>query len=466
MATIPRLIRKLGREAYNVYIVGGYIRDRVLNKEAKDYDFVIKGNAEEIAKLAAEKMGGSFVPFMAEKGTYRIVVGDEILDFTNLRGKDIYEDLAHRDFTINAMAIRLTDHFEFAYIIDPFGGLKDIKNRKIRHVADYTFREDPLRALRAVRFAATYKFDIDEATKAKIKEEAHLLKNVAPERIMNEIFMIIREKDSHKYLRLMEELSLMENIFEEVAKLKEVGKCYYQLINAWIHSIRAVEEYENIISSMRFPKDVEDLVSEYLEKPMSPGNKVKDIIKLGILFHDIGKADSIYIDVENRLHFYNHEIKGAEIIKKMASRMRIPKKETNLLKKLVLYHKKPLDYYIEGINNKTLFRFFYHLKDNAIGILLASLADYTASRLSFGKEEDIPRYENFITKLLKRYVEFKETEKPLLSPLDIILNFDVKDGKKLGQILYEIRKNRFYGEIKTKEDAVEFIKERMRVEKI
>jgi poly(A) polymerase len=132
----------------------------------------------------------------------------------------------------------------------------------------------------------------------------------------------------------------------------------------------------------------------------------------------------------------------------------------------VLYHKKPLDYYIEGVNNKTLFRFFYHLKDNAIGILLASLADYTASRLSFGKEEDIPRYENFIIRLLRRYVEFKETEKPLLSPLDIILNFDVKDGKKLGQILYEIRKNRFYGEIKTKEDAVEFIKERMRVEKI
>ncbi|MGB9779637.1 CCA tRNA nucleotidyltransferase [Caldanaerobacter sp.] len=466
MATIPRLMRKLGKKAYDVYIVGGYIRDRVLGREAKDYDFAVLGDAEEVAKLAAEVLGGKIVPFMAEKGTYRVLVGEEILDFTNLRGENIQQDLAHRDFTMNAMALRLKDYFEFEYIIDPFGGLEDIKSRKIKHVADYTFREDPLRALRAVRFAATYKFDIEEETKKKIKEEAHLLKNVAPERIMNEIFIIIKEKDSHKYLRIMEEMGLMENIFEEVARLKEVGKCYYQLVNSWIHSIRAVEEYENIINTMRFPKDVTDLLRDYLERPLSSENKVKDIIKLAILFHDIGKVESIYIDIENRLHFYNHEIKGAEMIKKMGTRMKIPRKEINLLKKLILYHKKPLDYYLEGVNNKTLFRFFYHLKDNVIGILLVSLADYTAARLSFGKVEDIPRYENFIIKLLRRYVEFKETEKPLLSPLDIILNFDVKDGKKLGQILYEIRKNRFYGEIKTKEDAIEFIKERMRVEKI
>nr|WP_273702583.1 hypothetical protein [Thermoanaerobacter sp. A7A] len=93
MATIPKLIRKLGKEAYNLYIVGGYIRDRILNREAKDYDFVVQEDAEKIAKLVAEKLGGTFVSFMAEKGTYRVVVGDEILDFTNLRGEDIYIDL-------------------------------------------------------------------------------------------------------------------------------------------------------------------------------------------------------------------------------------------------------------------------------------------------------------------------------------------------------------------------------------
>ncbi|MBE3591404.1 MAG: HD domain-containing protein [Thermoanaerobacter sp.] len=467
MATIPKLIRKLGKEAYNLYIVGGYIRDKILNREAKDYDFVVQEDAEKIAKLAAEKLGGTFVPFMAEKGTYRVVVGDEILDFTNLRGEDIYVDLAHRDFTMNAMAMKLTDYFEFEYIIDPFGGVTDIKNRKIKHVGVMTFKEDPLRALRAVRFAATYKFDIDEGTKAKIREESALIKQVAPERIMNEIFIILKEKNSHKYLRMMEDLKLMENIFEEVAKMKEVGKCYYHLTNAWIHSLKTVEEYENIINSMRFPKDVYDIVSEYLDRTLSANNKVKDIIKLGALFHDIGKPESIYIDTENRIHFYNHEKKGTEIVKKIAARMKMPRKETTLLNKLVLYHMKPLIYYVNGgPTNKSLFRFFSELKDDSIGVLLLSLADFTATRLNLGKEEDIPKYTDFITKLLRRYVEFKEAQEPLLSPLDIIINFDIKDGKKLGQILYEIRKNRFYGEIESKEDAVEFVKERMKIEKV
>jgi len=467
VSIIPKLIRKLDKYSYNIYIVGGYIRDKILNKEVKDYDFVVEKDAETVAKIAAEKLGGTFVSFMSEKGTFRVIVKDGILDFSELKGEDIYIDLGHRDFTINAMAIRLIDYFEYENIIDPFGGIEDIKNRKIRQVSIKTFKEDPLRALRAVRFAAVYKFDIDEKTKENIKENAHLIKNVAPERIMNEFNLILKVKNSNKYLNIIEELKLMENIFEEVSKMKEVGKCYYHLSNTWIHSIRTVEEYENIINNMRFSKEVYDLVLDYLERDISKSNKIRDIIKLAALFHDIGKPESIYIDSENKIHFYNHEVKGAEIVKNISLRMKMSNKETSLLKKLVLFHMKPLLFYSNnGPTNKTLFKFFSDLKDDSIGVLLLSQADFTATRIFFGKEDDIKKYDEYIAQLLKKYILFKNTEKPLLSPLDIIINFNLHNGEKLGQILYELRKNQFYGEIKSKDDAIEFVKERMSIEKI
>lgn len=467
MGIMQKLIRKLDKDANRIYIVGGFLRDKILNREIKDYDFAVDGDAEEIAKLVADRLGGSFVDFMGDKGTYRVVAGDDILDFSNLKGKDIYEDLIHRDFTMNAMAMRLIDYFDPGLIIDPFNGLSDILNKKIRHVGIATFEEDPLRMLRAVRFASTYKFNIDENTKEYIRRNSGLISEVSPERIMAEIYTTLRNKDSHRYIWMMEDLKLIENIFEEVARMKEVGRCYYHVTDAWVHSIKALEEYEDIINSMRFPKDVYNLVFEYLNRSLTSGNKVKDVLKLAVLFHDIGKPESIYIDTNNRIHFYTHDVKGEEVVRKLNARMKISKKESSLIRKLVLYHMKPIMYFVNrGPSNKSLFNFFSELGDNAIGCLLLSQADFTATRIASGKVGEIPRYSEYIIRLLKRYIEFKETEKHLLSPLDIIINFDLQDKRKLGQILYEIRKNRFYGDIEDKNDAIEFVKERMKMEKI
>ncbi|QSZ27430.1 HD domain-containing protein [Aceticella autotrophica] len=466
MSIICKLIDKLDIYANKVYIVGGTLRDKILKKEINDYDFAVEGDASQVAKIAAEKLGGTYVPYGQDKGTYRVVVKDIIMDFSSLKGNDIYEDLLHRDFTINAMALRLNDYFEVKCIIDPFGGMRDLWDKKIRCVGIRTFPEDPLRMLRAIRFSAVLRFNIDEKTKLRIKENAKLISNISSERIMYEIYTILKVKNSYQYLRMIDDLTLMDYIFPEVKEMKEMGKCYYHLLNAWHNSIKTVEEYEIIIEYLKFPKGILETISEYLNRELSAGNKIKDVLKLAALFHEIGKTKSIYIDTKNRIHFYHHDKRGGEILSSLTKRMKMGKKEALLIKKMVLYHVQPFIIYTKGFSNKQIFKLFSDLEDNSIGCLLLSQADVAACKNSINRTKDAERYRNFILQMFRKYMIFKETEEPLLSALDIIGNFDLKDNKILGQILYEIRKNRFYGEIEDKNDAIRFVEERMKIEKI
>lgn len=466
MSLINKIKRILGDYAEKIYVVGGTVRDRILNREINDYDFAVLGDVSSISKLVAEKLGGSYVPYAEERGTYRVVFEGTIMDFTDMKGKDIYEDLLHRDFTINAMAMKLTDFFDMDFIIDPMGGLNDLRNKKIKYVSENSFDDDPLRMLRAVRFASMYKFNIEEKTKHLIKEKANLIKNISSERIMHEIYIILKSKESFKYIRLMDELGLMDAIFPEVYKMKDIGKCYYHVLDAWHHSIKTVEEYENIIEDLRFPVDISKMICEYLDKDLSSGKKIRDILKLAALFHDIGKPESIYIDAENHIHFYNHDIKGEKVLSGITRRMKMGKKESSLIKKMVLYHMNPLSIYVNGISNKPLFKLFSDLEDDSIGCLLLSQADVVSTRVAADRLSDAEHYRDFILRMFRRYVDYNNTKTPLLTPLDIIVNFDLKNYKLLNQILYEIRKNQFYGDIEDRNDAIKFVEERMKMEKI
>lgn len=463
---INRIKRILDDYSENVYVVGGAIRDRILNREINDYDFVVIGDAASISKLVSEKLGGTYVPYAEERGTYKVVYEKTMMDFTQITGEDIEEDLGHRDFTINAMALRLNDFFDSNLIIDPFGGLRDIQNKKIRCVSKNSFDDDPLRMLRAVRFASKYKFAIEEDTKNLIKEKANLISRISSERIMNEIYAILKSSESFKYIKMMDELGLIDSILPEIKNMKELGRCYYQILDSWYHSIKTVEEYENIVQELRFPSYMTKVILSYLNKDLSSGNKLKDVLKLAAMFHEIGKKDAIYIDADNHIQFFNHDVKGEKIVSGITKRLKMAKKESSLIKKMVLYHANPSSIYVNGISNKAMFKFFSDLEDDSIGCLLLSQADVVAAMKGQGRLNEASCYRNFILKMLRRYMDYENTRTPLLTPLDIIVNFDLKDYKLLNQILYELRKNQFYGDIENKDDAVKFVEERMKMEKI
>ncbi len=197
------------RLADNSYLVGGSVRDILLKRALIDLDFAIKGDSIKLARELAKKIKGSFVLLDEEFSIGRVVKDSVTIDFAELRGGSIENDLSERDFTINAMAITLS----LDKIIDPFNGAIDLKNKLIRMVNEENLKADPLRILRAYRFYATLGFSIDETTHEALRKNAPLLKFVARERIKEELWKILSVSESSRTVELIIEDKLFTAIF-------------------------------------------------------------------------------------------------------------------------------------------------------------------------------------------------------------------------------------------------------------
>ncbi|MCS7214698.1 MAG: hypothetical protein RMI30_00835 [Thermodesulfovibrio sp.] len=192
------------------YLVGGSIRDLLLKRKLKDLDFAIKGDSIALAKEFSKQIGGSFVLLDEAFSIGRVVKDDITIDFARLSGNSIEADLGERDFTMNAMAVEVS----LDRLIDPFGGLQDIKNRLIRMVKEENLKTDPLRVLRAYRFHATLNFDIEDKTREALKRNAHLIRITAKERIKEELWQILSVDNSAKTVEMIIEDEIFNSFFK------------------------------------------------------------------------------------------------------------------------------------------------------------------------------------------------------------------------------------------------------------
>jgi len=263
---------------HNSYLVGGTIRDLLLKKEIKDLDFAINANTIELAKVFSKTVGGSFVLLDENFSIGRVVKNNVTIDFSQLRGDSIETDLSERDFTINAMAVPLS----MDRIIDPFEGMRDIKNKIIRIVSEENLKKDPLRVLRAYRFHATLEFDIDEKTREALKKYAPLMKITAKERVKEELWKIFSVERSYKTIKLIIEDDILRSIFKTSD---------YLTLKPHIEALKIAEEL--LINSKREIKHLNcfkfvilfDFHSSDLLKNIKPSRKeqkfCEDLIKAG-----------------------------------------------------------------------------------------------------------------------------------------------------------------------------------------
>lgn len=191
------------------YLVGGTVRDLILNRSLIDLDFAVKGDTLALAKEFAAKVGGTFVVLDEVFSVARVVKDRFTIDFSELRGESIENDLSERDFTINAIALELSE----LKVIDPFFGFDDLKKGVIRMVREENLKADPLRILRAYRFCGTLNFRIDESTREGMVKNSHLLKATARERIKDELWKILCLPNSSETLKLMIEDNVFSSIF-------------------------------------------------------------------------------------------------------------------------------------------------------------------------------------------------------------------------------------------------------------
>lgn len=311
---VKSIIDKLIKHGHEAYIVGGCVRDLLRKVEPKDWDITTNAKPQEIQKIFpksfyANKFGTVTVDDV-EITTYRI---DE--KYSDKRhpdkihfAKTIEEDLARRDFTINALALSLNEK-----LIDLFNGQKDLKNKIIRAVGkpEQRFNEDALRILRAVRFATTLNFSIEPKTLKAIKKNAGWLQAISKERIRDELIKIIESKQPQNGIELLQKAGLLKYILPELEKGIKVGQNKGHIYDIYEHSVRS------------------------LQAAADQGFNLET--RLGALFHDIGKSETKEGEGPDST-FYNHDYVGAKFTIRILQRLKFPKKFTEKTAILVRNH--------------------------------------------------------------------------------------------------------------------------------
>jgi tRNA nucleotidyltransferase (CCA-adding enzyme) len=422
--TIPKevksVIESLKKSGFQAYIVGGCVRDFLISQEPKDWDVTTNAKPEEIQKVFPESFyENKFLTVTAKTGskkenlkeieitTYRTEAGysdkrhpDEVK-----YAKTLEEDLKRRDFTVNAMALRPGSGQAYE-IIDMFNGQKDLKAKTIKAVGkpEERFNEDALRMVRAIRFSATLDFKIEPKTLEAIKKNAGLIKMISEERVRDEFLKIIMSERAAEGIELLRETGILSFIIPELMESYNIGQNKHHIYDCWQHALLALK----YAVKKGFAQD----------------------IRLASLFHDIGKPRTKKGDGQDST-FYNHEIVGANMTKKLMERLKFSKNEIEKVVRLVRYH---LFYYNAGeVTDSSVRRLVRNVgPENMEDLLKVRQAD----RIGSG----VPKAEPYKLRHLK-YVVDKVSQDPISAKMlkidgnEIMKMLEIKPGPKVGQIL-------------------------------
>lgn len=450
------ILSELRSEGTEIYVVGGAIRDEILNKTCFDRDYVICGEkAVEFAKKVAERIEGYFVLLDEEYDIARVVLQDKrnTLDFAGCFGKDIYEDIQRRDFTINSVACKISG--SGCCLIDMVNGINDIKNGIIRANSEKNLIDDPLRLLRAFRFAAQLNFKIKEDTLEYIKKHKTLINNVSVERISTELIKFFESDHTAHNLDLMKETEFLDEILPELSPQRKVPPNLHHHLNLIDHSIETVRQTEKIIPTLP------DWVKERLKADFTANIKIISLLKFSVLIHDIGKPETWQIDEEGRHRFIKHEEIGSEMAVSLLKRLKFSKNSIKYICKLIKYHMYPTQLLNSEYTEKAILRMFRRIEAETPEVIILAMADRLSARGSEITDEIIENNINSLKWLLDKYKESQEKVKSLpklLNGEDVMVILEIKQSPEVGKILKALKEAQISGDINTKEEATAFIK--------
>jgi len=461
-----KIIQFIKSKPERVYLVGGYLRDRILEREGGDIDLAVAGDVGKYGRELADTLGGSFFLLGGKQQVARIVVkdgGQRKIDICALRG-GIEDDLRLRDFTINALAVdaeNLAEGLTPVQIIDVTGGLRDLKNRKISVVSSEALKDDPLRVLRAVRLSIELDFDIEPKTFSLLKGFANLIKNISSERVQQELYLTFSLSGSCEAIKSLDELNVIELIIPEFKEMKGVAQNDYHHLDVWNHTLLALKNLDEILTNLKkiFP-DERGKILHHLNQPFQGGFNRVVPLKFATLLHDIGKPRTKSIDSSGIIHFYNHSEVGAGLAKNICKRLKISKEGVMIVGKLVAEHMR-IGYLSkeENLTDRAMRRFLRDCGKETVEVLLLSLADRRATLGPLSPPESLNRHESFIKKVMKAHLSAVEKPKPhLVTGYDLMKELNLKPGKFIGRLLEEIEEVQAEGKISTKKEALSFAK--------
>ena len=414
---VKEIISKFIDSKAEIYIVGGAVRDLILGREVNDWDFTTNLTPEEMKKLFPKN---SF--YNNNFGTLSILGKDgEIFEVTTFRtergysdsrhpdevkwGKNLKEDLERRDFTINAIALRLAQGK--LELVDLFEGQKDLEKKLIKTVGspDERFKEDALRLIRAVRIAGQIGFNIENNTLKSIQKNAKLINNIAGERIRDEIFKILLSDKPSQGINLLRDSGLLGELMPELISGINMTQKGHHIDDVWTHNLKTLDNCES-------------------KNPVT---------RLAALLHDVGKPKSMKGEEGSRT-FHNHEVYGSRIAVNIGKRLKLSNKELDQLFRLVRWHMFTVQ---ETQTDKAVRRFIRNVTLDYIDEMIAMRR---ADRLGSGAKETSWRWELFKKRIVEVQKQPFAVKDLKIKGDDVMEILNIRPGRRVGEVLEAIFK--------------------------
>jgi poly(A) polymerase len=480
-ASLLRKIRGLLPTAdVDAYLVGGWVRDHLLGRKTRDIDVAVGVSAPEFARRAAAAFEGHYVLLDEAEGIARVVLvendaGRETqwhLDFSTIRG-NIEADLSRRDFTIDAMAIALGDIGKrpSTRVVDPLGGRKDLEARLIRAVGASIFEDDPARLIRGVRLAAEYGFTIDARTEAMMGRQCDLINRVAGERVREELCHILSVGNAADFIFYLDHVGQLTAIIPELTFTKGVDQPFEHYWDVFNHSVQSVATLERLLNEETGPAMLSlapHLVPHIAEfkAEISLGLTRAGLVKLAILLHDIAKPQTKALEPDGRAHFYGHPTQGAEVAGLIMQRLRFSNREIKMVQKMIESHLRLWQMGgDQGLpTRRAIYRYFRDTADVSMDIMFLTLADFLATQGPNLDTAEWERHSRLMEYVLAQGEENQTVAAPpkLIDGHDLMREFGLKPGPKIGEILEAVREAQGAGEISTTEEALTLARRHVR----
>jgi tRNA nucleotidyltransferase/poly(A) polymerase len=480
-----------------IYLVGGAVRDAFLGKPNYDLDFVTGPEAMKIARKLGDALGAAYFPLDNRRKVARLVIkstdGGGVIgkhpirvDLSAYQGADLEADLHLRDFTINAMAV---DIHQLDALVDPLNGAADLAGKRLRACSPAAFDQDPIRILRAVRFAVDLELKITTDTLHWMRESVPLLPRVSPERIRDELFRMLAIAHPATSIRILDNLGALGYFVPEVVQLKDVRQSAPHFLDAYDHTVELLGKLETILDILRidFDPDKADNLSmglvaiklgryrkklaEHLRLTLNLERPLRGLLFFAALYHDVGKLSTQAVDGDGRIRFFGHEQTSGKLLQKRAEALRLGNLEIERLVTILNHHMRPslLSHSEEPPSRKAVYHFFRDTRSAGVDICLLSLADMLATYGPTLPQERWNRHLEVVRSLLEAWWEEKDDRvfpPPLVNGDELMDALGISAGPLVGDLLEAIREAQVDHDIHSREDAIKLaqnlLKEKMK----
>ncbi|HEY9087334.1 MAG TPA: HD domain-containing protein [Anaerolineaceae bacterium] len=466
-----------------VYLVGGAVRDAMLGRVSNDLDFVLEKDARAVGKRVANALNGGFYMLDQARDTARVIIQDDqgrkqYLDFATFRGENLEADLRDRDFTINALALDLGSQ----QLIDPTGGAADLRQRQVRLCAPGSLESDPVRTMRAIRLSLALDLRILPETAAAMRAAAPKLARVSPERQRDELFRMFDGSRVNTAVHLMDRFGLLQIVLPELEDLKGVTQSAPHVYDVWEHTLTVIQQLEDLLEVLAgdqeraanihastvllFLRRYRDRLREHYRGLLTPGRTPRALLFLAALYHDISKPEARSVEESGRIRFFEHEHIGAQVMEERARGLALSTAEVQRAVAIVKNHMRVHHLAAAQLppSRRAVYRFFKATGQSGPDIIVLSLADvmgtYAATLDQQTLENELTVARTLLDGLWQTPHEVVRPPR-LLDGQDLQTHFDLKPGRKIGELLEELQEAQAMGDISSREDALRFIEERL-----